>query len=116
MERMVEYPWPGNVRELENVVESLLALAPNDTIREEDLSPKLKQVHTLQESTPNVFEGSLNFHDAEKVFEAEMIIKALKKTNWVQTRAADLLGISRRILKYKMDKLGIAETPETEMN
>ena len=104
MERMVEYPWPGNVRELENVVESLLALAPNDTIREEDLPPKLKQVHTIQESTPNVFEGSLNFHDAEKVFEAEMIIKALKKTNWVQTRAADLLGISRRILKYKMDK------------
>ena len=116
MERMVEYPWPGNVRELENDDESLLALAPNDTIREEDLPPKLKQVHTIQETTPNVFEGSLNFHDAEKVFEAEMIIKALKKTNWVQTRAADLLGISRRILKYKMDKLGISETPETEIN
>ena len=42
-----------------------------------------------------------------------MIIKALKRTNFVQTRAAELLGISRRILKYKMDKLGITEKLET---
>ena len=41
-----------------------------------------------------------------------MILKALQKTNYVQTRAAELLGISRRILKYKMDKLGIAEKPQ----
>jgi DNA-binding NtrC family response regulator len=51
----------------------------------------------------------MSFEDAERVFETEMIIKALKKTNFVQTRAAELLGISRRILKYKMDKLGITE-------
>jgi predicted XRE-type DNA-binding protein len=46
------------------------------------------------------------------MFETDMIMKALKRANFVQTRAAELLGISRRILKYKMDKLGINERGE----
>jgi transcriptional regulator with GAF, ATPase, and Fis domain len=41
-----------------------------------------------------------------------MIVKALRKANFVQTRAAELLGISRRILKYKMDKLNINDRGE----
>jgi len=40
-------------------------------------------------------------------FEKEIILDALKQTNYVQTRAAGLLGISRRMLKYRMDSLGI---------
>ena len=114
MNRMVEYAWPGNVRELENVVESLMALAPNDKIDEDDLPPKLKMLNSIQPGGTNIFEGSLNFQDAERVFETEVIIKALKKADWVQTRAAELLGISRRILKYKMDKLGISDKAENE--
>jgi transcriptional regulator with GAF, ATPase, and Fis domain len=49
------------------------------------------------------------FGEAEKLFETEMIVRALEKSGYVQTRAAELLGISRRILKYKMDKLGISD-------
>jgi transcriptional regulator with GAF, ATPase, and Fis domain len=56
--------------------------------------------------------SGLGFGDAERIFETEIIIKALHKANFVQTRAAKLLGISRRILKYKMDKLGISEAGE----
>jgi transcriptional regulator with GAF, ATPase, and Fis domain len=41
-----------------------------------------------------------------------MIVKALRRANFVQTRAAEMLGISRRILKYKMDKLRINERGE----
>ena len=52
------------------------------------------------------------FEEAERIFETELIVKALKKAGGVQTRAAKLLGISRRILKYKMDKLGITEKGE----
>lgn len=48
----------------------------------------------------------------KRTFETEMILKALRKTAFVQTRAAELLGISRRILKYKMDKLGISDSGE----
>ena len=55
--------------------------------------------------------GIIPFEEAEKEFERDIILKALNKTNFVQTRAAELLGISRRILKYKMDKLGIGDKP-----
>jgi DNA-binding NtrC family response regulator len=46
---------------------------------------------------------------ATEEFERKMIIDALKSSNYIQTHAAGILGISRRILKYKMDKLGIAD-------
>lgn len=117
VERLVQYEWPGNVRELENVVESLMALAVEDTIKEEDLPPKIKssKVDTTSKESESS-EGLLNFEDAERRFETEMILKALKKTNFVQVRAAELLGISRRILKYKMDKLGISDMLDKENN
>jgi two-component system, NtrC family, response regulator AtoC len=113
MDVLVGYDWPGNVRELENLIESIMALAKDDVITVQDLPRKLK----AKPSNPEVFrtnfqEGTLDFEQAERVFETEMIVKALKKTNWVQTKAAELLGISRRILKYKMDKLGIGDKVE----
>jgi DNA-binding NtrC family response regulator len=52
------------------------------------------------------------FEKATADFEKKIIIEALKKSNYVQTKAAELIGISRRILKYKMDKYGIAGPPE----
>lgn len=111
MEVMVEYNWPGNVRELENVCESLMALTAGEEITPEFLPRKLANSHAPAAPKGVVFQGSLKFEEAEKLFESEMIIKALRKTNYVQTRAAELLGISRRILKYKMDKLGISDQP-----
>ena len=118
MSAMIEYGWPGNVRELENSIESLLALAPQDSVRKDDLPAKITR--SKSESLPRETQiisvpGVINFEEAERKFETEIILKALKKTNYVQTRAAELLGISRRILKYKMDKLGIIETPEGEV-
>lgn len=109
MGQLVAYDWPGNVRELENVIESLLALAPQDTITAEVLPKKISERSESSSKETKIFEGSLKFDEAERLFETDMIIKALKRTNFIQTRAAELLGISRRILKYKMDKLGITE-------
>jgi two-component system response regulator AtoC len=110
MERCVQYSWPGNVRELENTIESLLALTSGGEIGEAELPRKLLAAPSPEQPS-EIFKGNIKFEDAEKIFESEMIIKALKKTNYVQTRAAELLGISRRILKYKMDKLGISDVP-----
>ncbi|MBN8549175.1 MAG: sigma-54-dependent Fis family transcriptional regulator [Deltaproteobacteria bacterium] len=112
MSVLVQYDWPGNVRELENVMESLMALCQHEQITEADLPRKLKSKASSDGFRPAVFDESIKFEEAEKMFESEMIIKALRKTNYVQTRAAELLGISRRILKYKMDKLGISDKPE----
>jgi DNA-binding NtrC family response regulator len=113
MKTLVEYDWPGNVRELENVIESLMALCPSECVTPNDLPRKLKSVHQRETFKPAVGDDPMSFEDAERRFETEMIMKALRKTNYVQTRAAELLGISRRILKYKMDKLGISDAPPT---
>jgi DNA-binding NtrC family response regulator len=109
---MISYPWPGNVRELGNVVESVLALCPRDTVEESDLPRKIRERSASEASMPQSFASGLAFDEAERMFETEMILKALKKANFVQVRAAEMLGISRRILKYKMDKLGINERGE----
>ena len=106
------HAWPGNIRELENVVEHLLALCAGDTVEVHDLPASISHMSPDDTYAKKVFHGSLNFEEAERVFETEIITRALHKTNFVQTRAAELLGISRRILKYKMDKLGISDSRE----
>ncbi len=106
------YSWPGNVRELENVIESIIALSANSELTEVDIPqrirPKPCDPQTLEDK---VLGGVMDFEEAEKVFETDIITKALERSGFVQTKAAEMLGISRRILKYKMDKLGIS-SPE----
>ena len=107
------YPWPGNIRELENVLESLLALHPDAEVCAHDLPPHIRGTRSMATPSGMTIEietDGLAFGDVERVFETEMIVRALEKANYVQSRAATMLGISRRILKYKMDKLGIAQT------
>jgi DNA-binding NtrC family response regulator len=109
---MMSYHWPGNVRELGNVIESLMALTPNDRVEESDLPRRVRDRMSPNAASPQNFASGLAFEDAERMFETEMIVKALRRANFVQTRAAEMLGISRRILKYKMDKLRINERGE----
>ena len=109
LEILSSYGWPGNVRELENLVESILALNEKDVIEKEDLPSRFFSTAKTEAVKEKVLEGVVSFEEAERVFETELITKALKQANYVQTKAADLLGISRRILKYKMDKLGISD-------
>ena len=108
MRVLCEYDWPGNVRELENVIESILALCSDEEISIDNLPKRLKR--TFGNGVDGeLLDGGVSFEDAEKAFETDIIVRALKKSNYVQTKAAEMLGISRRILKYKMDKLGIPD-------
>jgi len=102
-----EYTWPGNVRELENTIERLIVLVQNKEILRSDLPEHLSKQNLLMELKRNVITKNMLFYDAEKELEKELIVDALKKANNIQTRAADILGISRRMLKYKMEKHGI---------
>ncbi|MBI5376763.1 MAG: sigma-54-dependent Fis family transcriptional regulator [Candidatus Schekmanbacteria bacterium] len=102
-----EYTWPGNVRELENTIERLMVLVQNKEILRSDLPEHLSKQNLLMELKRNVITKNMLFYDAEKELEKELIVDALKKANNIQTRAADILGISRRMLKYKMEKHGI---------
>jgi DNA-binding NtrC family response regulator len=106
---MTQYDWPGNVRELENLIERLVALTPNETIQPCELpfsSLDTPKTNGLKES---ILQGNVSLLKAEEEFERELISDALKRANNVQSQAAELLGISRRILKYKIDKLGILQ-------
>lgn len=102
-----KYSWPGNVRELENAVESILALTSSAEISPSNLPGRIRQEPNFSGGEEGV---DVPFEEAERVFETDLILRALRRSNYVQTKAAELLGISRRILKYKMDKLGITDT------
>ena len=54
-----------------------------------------------------VLSGKIDFQKAEDRFEEDIILTALDRCDYIQTQAAEMLGITRRMLKYKMDKLGI---------
>jgi len=114
LELLVNYEWPGNVRELENLIERIIALTQNEIIEANELPlPVVNQSKTngLKES---VLSGQISFSKAEEEFEKEIILDALRRANFIQSHAAEILGISRRILKYKMDKLGIQQPERTK--
>ncbi|HEY5599382.1 MAG TPA: sigma-54 dependent transcriptional regulator, partial [Candidatus Manganitrophaceae bacterium] len=128
LEALIQYDWPGNIREMENVIEQMWMLSSTETIGPEDIPLTLqKQGGTLhvQDRTLHVkekradiqeitFAEGVSLERAVEEFERKWILQALKKCDDVQTRAARLLGISRRILKYKMDALGISPPREID--
>ncbi len=107
LELLINYHWPGNVRELENVVERAVALCSKSIISPGDLPQNTREGVRLGADEEAVLEGKWSFDEAQETFEQNIILKALEKANYVQSRAAELLGVSRRILKYKIDRWGI---------
>ncbi|HYS78732.1 MAG TPA: sigma-54 dependent transcriptional regulator [Candidatus Dormibacteraeota bacterium] len=99
--RMQEYRWPGNVRELENTIERAVLMCEGDTIRPADLT-LLDREHTVG-MTPALAVDLLNLEALEKT----ALLEALKRSNWIQKEAAKILGISSRVMNYKVHKHGI---------
>jgi DNA-binding NtrC family response regulator len=107
MDIMLNYNWPGNIRELENVIERVVTLTPDNLINVEDLPQNITNETKAGLMKDDILSGRISLDEAIANFEKDIILTALEKTNYVQTQAANLLGISRRILKYKMDSLNI---------
>lgn len=97
---LIKYDYPGNVRELENIIERATVLTRGDHISKEDLP-------ALSDKVEPSLEGSMN--EVVETMEKRMITEALVNANWVQTRAASSLGISERMLRYKIKKYNIAK-------
>ena len=108
------YPWPGNVRELENLLERLTILTPHETIALRDLPVGMRSTDQTATLKEDVLTGSRPLSDAVDEFERELIVKALQRTGFNQTKAASLLGTSRRILKYRIEKLNISDPNDVE--
>jgi two-component system NtrC family response regulator len=105
------YRWPGNVRELENVMERIVVLARGKEIKIEDLPQSLRQekagVDALEIDLPP---QGISLEAIEK----ELILKALRRCDWNQTRAARYLDVSRKTLIYRIEKHGIQEPPDRQ--
>ena len=99
---LVKYDYPGNVRELENIVQRASALARTSLIGTTDLPGYVAGLHS---EPPDNEPTSLPARVAQ--LERRMILDALERTGGVQTRAAALLGISERHLRYKLRKHGL---------
>ncbi|RJP45542.1 MAG: sigma-54-dependent Fis family transcriptional regulator [Desulfobacteraceae bacterium] len=95
MDALIKYAFPGNVRELEHIIQRTVTLARGSRITVRDL-PEEVRYHGVAETG-----GPTNRLEA---VEREMIMTALEKYDWNQSRAADSLGISERVLRYKMKK------------
>ena len=104
------YPWPGNVRELENAIERAVALADGEVLEIGDLPPAILRAGELSTLGDSVRSGKLGFDAALANFEKMLILEALARADGNQTRAAEQLQITRRSLKLKMDRYGIAAT------
>ncbi|HEX6728266.1 MAG TPA: sigma-54 dependent transcriptional regulator [Nitrospira sp.] len=108
LDLLTRYSWPGNVRELENFVEQAFIWSQHAAqITPEHLPTLIKNDSRSTSLRDDTLAGRMSLEKAVMEFEREIILDALKGTNYVQTHAANLLGISRRMLKYRMDTLGI---------
>jgi two-component system NtrC family response regulator len=97
------YDWPGNVRELENLARRIVALNNGDRITEKDLPEHItssKKADTMSQKLPD------SEFDLEDWIDGVMV-EALKKNGWNQTRTARFLNISRNTLIYRMEKRGL---------
>ena len=98
---LMQYHWPGNVRELQNCMERAVLICEEEAIKTHHLPP------TLQTAESSNTQAKLSFTPAVEAVEKEMIIEALKKSNGIRSRAAQELGMTQRIMNYKIDKYGI---------
>jgi Nif-specific regulatory protein len=127
LQALLEYPWPGNVRELENVIERLVILVTRSLVLPEDLPSVITAMAEQQgpgagdrgageargvgqnrprglgTRDPGLGTGSSRLRDMER----QAVLDALDRAGGVQARAAELLGITPRQIRYRLRKFGI---------
>jgi DNA-binding NtrC family response regulator len=108
-----QYPWPGNIRELENLMERLVILTEGEIIEVADLPEKFQGLTPARPEKPEDFPPhGVRFNDAVQAFERNLILAALRQTNWVKSQAAQLLHLKRTTLLEKMKKQSIHTSPD----
>ena len=99
--------WPGNVRELRNFIERVLILHTDEPVIERHHLPDEIGATAARALSATDFIGKKTLKEAVSDLERRIIQDALRRAGGVQTKASELLGTTRRILRYKMQQLGI---------
>lgn len=94
------FMWPGNVRQLDHYLQQTVVMSDSDTIGVEDLPAETDEPAAEPTFLSEVLERGLSLEDVER----QLILAALERAGGVQTTAADILGVSRRKLQYRMEK------------
>ncbi len=112
MRKLETYDFPGNVRELENMIERAVALAPSTTIDVSDL-PEVRATKSPELPSEFPAEG-VDLDRLLSDYERMWVERALAQTHGIRKRAATLLGISFRSLRYRLEKLGFDKGGDDE--
>jgi two-component system, NtrC family, response regulator AtoC len=107
LELLQRYRWPGNVRELENALERALVLAEEEEIGPEALPDAVQRTLVPGPPPSQPDAGDLSVKRAQRALEADLIRRALERTQGNRTRAAELLELSPRALLYKIREYGL---------
>jgi two-component system response regulator PilR (NtrC family) len=118
MDMLKKYDYPGNVRELENIIERTVALEGGATILPESLPPfvntpsgrKLASTHEIQ-----ITEDGLDLDKVMGQMEKELLIKAIHAAGGVKKKAAKLLNITFRSMRYRVEKYGLGSLGDDDL-
>lgn len=118
MEMLKKYDYPGNVRELENIIERTVALEGGATILPESLPPfvntpsgrKMASTHEIQ-----VTEEGLDLDKVMGQIEKELLIKAIHAAGGVKKKAAKLLNITFRSMRYRVEKYSLGSLGDDDL-
>jgi len=107
LEALMQYRWPGNVRELENIIERALIIASGEEISKSDLPMHIRNLASVEgAATIEIPEDGLSLEQVE----IDLIKNAILKANGNKSKAANLLGITRRRLYSMMQRFGIVDS------
>ncbi len=104
LSKLQTYHFPGNIRELENILERALTLAESDVIEPEGLL--LSDKKSKGENEQDKLKSASLVNQLDDI-ERNAILEVLEQTKWNRTAAAKKLGISLRVLRYRLDKYGL---------
>ncbi len=108
LKQLTQYNFPGNVRELENILERATALCENNSIAIDDLHlPAQPKTSEAPPTATQELPAGTNLEQQLEHTERQIITRALEETHWNKTKAAKILGISFRALRYRLSKLGL---------
>ena len=99
MKMLMDYHWPGNIRQLQNVIERAVIMCEGNKVLPEHIALYDKKP-PQKKDVLDIPDGGVNLEEVER----QLIAQALERTGWVQKNAAKMLGISPRVINYKIKK------------